>query len=171
MSNDDANEIIEIRDPEIDAETIMHQIRENIHKRRAQAEAEGLDYEAFLYGLSTSRVSTRFDDSLYSDLRRMGSTYSRVGVGLSLTDTSIPIIGPLVQRVRTALHQLVLYYVNLLAAQQRNFNGHIVRVLMTLVKGLEKGPLPGEVESLQQELAQLRAQVEQLQAQIEQAKK
>jgi len=164
MNNDDLSKIIEIRDPEIDAEAIMRQIRENIRQRRAQAEGQGLDYEAFVEGLYTSQVTARFDHSLYYDLRRMSVGYDKVGVGLSLTESRIPLIAPLVQRFRKALHHLVIYYVNILAGQQARFNEYVVRALTGLVKELEEGPTPTEVEALRQEIAQLQARLEQLEA-------
>jgi hypothetical protein len=166
MNSQDLNEIIENRDPEIDAEAIMRQIRENIRQRRAQAEAQGLDYEAFVEGLYASQVTARFNHSLYYDLRRMSVGYDKVGVGLSLTESRLPLIAPLVQRFRKALHHLVIYYVNILAGQQARFNEYVVRALTGLVKELEEGPTPTEVEALRQEVAQLRARLEQLEAGI-----
>jgi hypothetical protein len=162
MSDDDVSEIIEICDPEIDAEAIMRQIRENIRKRRAQAEAQGLDYESFVEGLYASQVTARFDHSLYYDLRRMSVGYDKVGVGLSLTESGLPLIGPLVQRFRKALHHLVIYYTNMLAGQQARFNEYVVRALTGLVKELEEGPGPDDIAALRREVAELRARVEQM---------
>lgn len=161
MATDNGLEdVIEIRDPDIDAESIMRRIRESIRKRRAAAEAQGLDYEAFVEGLYSAGVSARFDHSLYYDLRRLGASYDKVGVGLSLTQSRIPVIGGLVQRVRAALHHLVIYYVNMLAGQQVRFNETVVRVLTGLVKELETGPKPTEVEALQAEVVALRERLE-----------
>ncbi len=164
MANDNLEEIIEIRDSEIDAEAIMRQIRENIRRRRSDAEAQGLDYEAFVEGLYASPDATRFDRSLYYDLRWMSMGYYKIGVGLSLTESRTPLIAPLVQRVRSALHHLVIFYTNMLAGRQARFNEYVVRALTGVVKSLEQDPTPGEVESLRQEVAELRAQLEQLQA-------
>ena len=166
MNNQDLNDIIEIRDPEIDAEAVMHQIRENIRKRRAEAEAKGLDYEAFVEGLYASKVSARFDHQLYYDLRRMGVGYDKVGVGLSLTESRIPVIAPVVQRIRHALHHLVIYYVNQLAAQQARFNEYVVRALTNLVKALEDDPVPDDVAALQEEVQELRDRLKDLEMQV-----
>ena len=166
---DDLNNIIEIRDPAIDAEAIMRRIREAIRQRRAQAEAQGVDYEAFVEGLSRANVGARFDQSLYYDLRRMSVAYDKIGVGLSLTETRIPLVGALVQRVRRGLHQLVIYYVNMLAGQQARFNEYEVRALTTLVKALEDGPTPSEMDALRTEVAQLQARIAQLEAHAGQA--
>jgi hypothetical protein len=166
MSNDDLEKIIEIRNPEIDAEAIMRRIRENIRQRRSEAEAQGLDYEAFVEGLYASPDAARFDRSLYYDLRWMSMGYYKIGVGLSLTESRTPLIAPLVQRVRSALHHLVIFYTNMLAGRQARFNEYVVRALTGLVKALEEDPTSGEVESLRQEVAELRAQLEQLEARV-----
>ena len=167
MTDNDLEGIIEIRDPEIDAEAIMRQIRENIRQRRSAAEAHGLDYEAFAEGLYASPDTARFDRSLYYDLRWMSVGYYKIGVGLSLTESRIPLVAPLVQRIRAALHQVVIYYTNMLAGQQARFNEYVVRALTGLVKALEEDPTPGEIEALRQEVAELRAQLKQLEAKPE----
>ena len=41
----------------------------------------------------------------------------------------IPIIGGLITRIKQALHQLVLFYVRDLAAQQNAFNAQVIRVV------------------------------------------
>ena len=160
----DVNDSIEIRDPAIDSEAVMRRIRENIRLRRAEAEAQGVNYEAFVEGLYAAKTTARFGHMLYYDLRRMSVSYDKIGVGLSLTETRMPLVGLLVQRIRGALHQLVIYYVNMLAGQQARFNEYSVRALSTLVKELEVGPTPSEVESLRNDLAQLRARISQLEA-------
>ncbi len=167
MSSDDLEQIIEIRDSEIDAEAITRRIRENIRQRRSEAEAQGLDYEAFVEGLYTSPDNTRFDRSLYYDLRWMSMGYHKIGVGLSLTESRTPLVAPLVQRIRAALHQLVIFYTNMLAGRQIRVNEYIVRTLRGLVEVLEKDPTPDQVEALRQEVAELRAQLGQLEAKME----
>ncbi len=165
MGNDTEN-IIEIRASGIDTEAIMRQIRENIRQRRAQAVAEGLDYDAFLNQLHDAQAAGRFDSSLYHDLRWLHTHYQEMGVRLSLTSSPIPIIASLIQRVREAFHRLVIYYVNILAAQQRNFNSYLVQSLTTLVKELERGPLPDEIETLCREVAGLHARIERLEEEL-----
>jgi len=160
----EAGESTRICDPEIDAEAIMRQIRETIRKQRIQAEAQGADYEALIEGICTSQATARFDRSLYDALQRMSVSYDKIGVGPLLTGSSIPIVAPLVRRIRMALHQLVIYYVNELAGQQVRFNEHVVRATAMLIKGLEEDRLPGEVDTLRQEIAQLRAEVERFRA-------
>jgi hypothetical protein len=153
-----------ICDPDLDAEAIMRQIRKDIRNQRAQAETEGPDYEAFVEEIST----TRFDRSLYDALQRMSVGYDKAGVGLLLAGSSIPLVAPLVQRVRAAYHRLIIYYVNELARQQVRFNGYVVRAMVALIQGLEGDPTPGQVEALRREVAQLRAEIEHLKPKAEQ---
>ena len=164
---EDAGESTRICDSDIDAEAIVRQIRENIRKQRAQAETQELGYEALVEEIYASQATPRFDRSLYDALRRMSIGYDKPGVGLLLTGSSIPLVAPLVQRVRAAYHRLVIYYVNELARQQVRFNEYVVRAMATLVKGLEGDPIPGEVEALRRELAQLRAEIERLKGKAE----
>jgi hypothetical protein len=167
MSNNDVSEIVEIRDSEIDAEAIMRQIRANIRKRRAQAEAQGIDYAAFVEGMYTSQGGRRFDADLYYELRRISISCDKLGVDLSLTESRFPLIASLVQRARTALHQLVIYYVNMLAKQQVRINEYMMRALTALVKNLEPGPTPTEIETLRQEVTRLRERLEQIEKCLE----
>jgi hypothetical protein len=165
MSSDDIEEAISSYDPEVDAEAIMHQIRENIRRQRVHAEAQGREHETSGEGAtSASHVGTRFDNRLYEALHRMSVGYDKVGVGLLLTGSTIPLVAPLVQWIRTALHRLVVYYVNTLASQQVCFNEQVFQSVTALVEELEEDPTSVEVEALRQEVAQLRAQVERLKA-------
>jgi hypothetical protein len=111
--------------------------------------------------------TTRFDRSLYDALQRMSVGYDKAGVGLLLAGSSIPLVAPLVQRIRAAYHRLIIYYVNELARQQARFNEYVVRAMATLVKELEKDPIPGEVEALRREVARLRGEIEGLKPKAE----
>jgi hypothetical protein len=59
----------------------------------------------------------------------------------------------LVQRLRAALHELVLFYVNRAAARQVRFNEQTARALTALVRDLE-----AEVRDLRARLAKLEEQ-------------
>ena len=161
--NDETADIVNIRDPEIDAEAIMRDIRARIRQRRAQAEAQGLDYEALAEGRPAESVG-RFEADLYYDLRRLSVSYDEVGVKLSLTETRLPLIGGVVQRVRAALHQVILYYVNMLARQQARINKYNLRVLTALTRDLEADATSADIEALRQEIAWLRERIEQLES-------
>jgi hypothetical protein len=160
MSDNNIRDVIDIRDPEIDSEAIMSRIRDGLRTRRAAAEAQGLDFEAFAQGRTPSGAGSRLAPDLYDNLRRATISYNKTGVALSMTARRIPLLTPLVQRVRSALHSLVIYYVNTLARQQARFNEYVVRVLAGLVRELEATPTPDELEALRQEVRDLRARLD-----------
>jgi hypothetical protein len=54
---------------------------------------------------------------------------SALEVQLQVQPSRLPLIGGLVTRVKQAVHQLVLFYVRDLAAQQNAFNAHLVRLI------------------------------------------
>ncbi len=160
MSHDYRPEVIKLHDPDIDAEAIMREIRTRIQQRRAQAEAQGLDFDALAEGRFTPDRPTRFNAELYYELRRLSVSGEQIGVGLSLTTSRAPLIGALVQRVRLALHQLVIYYVNMLARQQSRVNAYDVRAWSVLMADLEAKA--AEIESLRREVTELHARLDKL---------
>ena len=153
-------QIIEIKDPEIDAEEIMHRIREHIRARRIQAQAQGVDFESLVKGIHPQR----FDEALYREMRQVNASASQMGVMVSLVKPrrQIPVLSSLLQRIRQAAHQLVVYYVNQLASQQNHHNRQIVNVLMHLALGLERETYPQDVAALRKEVAALREELAQL---------
>ena len=163
---DDYQGVVEFRDSDIDSEAIMRRIRQKIRERRADAESRGLDYEAFVEGLYATQVSARFDHDLYYDLRRMSVGYNKIGVGLSLTESRIPILGPIIQRIRRALHQLVIYYVNQLAGQQARFNEYAMRALTSMTKTLEEGADVDDLDALREDVIELRERVRALETEL-----
>jgi hypothetical protein len=167
MDDTKPQDIIEIRDPEIDVEAIMRQIREKIRERREEAEAQGIDIDS----LAAGDHDRRFDDDLYREMRQVSASASQMGVILSPAEKDgIPILSVLSNRIRLAMHQLVVYYVNMLAAQQNHHNGQLVRLLMKLVRGLERESHPEQVAELQAEVEALRAEVARLAALVEAAR-
>ena len=165
---DDLERGREAKETDIKAEVIMRRIREDIRRRRTEAEAQGIESDEAQLGQSyTSEGGTRFNERVYRDLQEMHSIYDKIGVGLLLSGSPVPLIAPLVQRVRSMLHRLVIYYVNRLAATQADFNECVVRTLTALVGELDEGVIPSRVEELEKEVADLRAQIGQLRAKLE----
>ncbi len=140
----------EIEAPDLDAEKIMQQIRARIRARRAQSKARGLDLEAYADGLYPLPPGAVFSRELYESVRYVSVGYDKVNVAPALTETRLPVIGGLVQRLRANLHTLVLFYVNRMAAQQIHFNEQVTRSLAAMVKDLET-----EVRDLRDRLAEL----------------
>jgi len=123
--------------PDLDAEAIMREIRARIRERRAEAKARGLDFEAYADGLYPVLPDALFGRDLYEAVRYVGLGWDKVGVDMALTESHLPLIGGLVQRLRAALHELVLFYVNRLAARQVRVNEQTARALILLVRDLE----------------------------------
>lgn len=136
--------------PELDTEAIMREIRARIRARRAEAKARGLDFEAYADGLYPVPADALFSRDLYEAVRYVGLGWDKVGVETALTESRLPLIGGLVQRLRAALHQLVLFYTNRLAARQVRVNEQTARALTILVRDLE-----AEITGLRARLAAL----------------
>lgn len=160
MTTIDPQHLADRPDADLDSEAIMREIRARIQQRRAQAEAQGLDFDALAEGRFTTDRPTRFNAELYYELRRLSLSGEQIGVSLSLTDSRLPVIGPLVQRVRLALHQVVIYYVNMLARQQSRVNTYEARAWSVLMAELETKT--AQVEALQHDVTDLRARLDKL---------
>ena len=93
--------------PDLDTEAIMREIRARIRERRVEAKARGLDFEAYADGLYPVPPDAVFSRDLYEAVRYVGLGWDKVGVEMALTESRLPLIGGLVQRLRAALHQLV----------------------------------------------------------------
>jgi FkbM family methyltransferase len=65
----------------------------------------------------------------YEHVYQAGLLQSRLGLRVDVVKSGAPLVGPLLDRARALLHQLVVYYVNRLADQQNQINGHILRAL------------------------------------------
>lgn len=152
-SPDGAPEEFEVLAPDLDVETIMQEIRGRIRARRAEALAKGLDFEAYADGLHPLREDALMSRELYEAVRYVGLGYDKINVDMALTETRLPVVGSLVQRLRAALHEVVLFYVNRLAARQIRFNEQAARALTVLVRDLES-----EVADLRERLARLEAE-------------
>jgi len=167
MAEDD---IIEIRDPEIDAQEIMRRIRERVRQRAAQKKAEPWLPD---FGSEVAEVDSptgAFTPKMYYTLQQAREQANRIWVDLLLAETTtqrIPFLGGLWRRIRREAHNLVLFYVNILAANQAAFNNHVVRILSELV-GKQEQLLDDEdtLKRLREEIQALRADLKELQALI-----
>lgn len=149
---DDQPQPYDIEAPDLDAEGIMQQLRARIRARRAEAKARGFDFEAYADGLYPVPAGAILSRDVHEAVRHMGLGYDKVNVELALTETRLPLVGGLVHRLRAALHGLVLFYVNRLAARQTHFNEQAAHASVALIRDLEA------------ELRDLRARVSELEA-------
>lgn len=121
----------------IDAEAVSQEIHSRSQARQAEAEARGLDYEAYASGRFPLPQDAVFSRELYEAVRQVEFGHGMVNVEMELTGSSLPVVGSLVQRLRAAVHELVLFYVARLEARQTRFNEQMARALTLLVRDLE----------------------------------
>jgi hypothetical protein len=142
-----------IEGDDIDAEAIMQRIRARLRARRAAA--KDLDWEAYADGLYPIPPDAVLSREACEAIRRVGLDYDKVSVEEALTETRVPLVGGLVHRLRAALHEVVLFYVNRLAARQIRVNEQAARALAALARDLEM-----EVRDLQARVDALEAEKE-----------
>jgi tRNA (mo5U34)-methyltransferase len=97
--------------------------------------------------------------STQSQLAQAALLGNSIGVSLSMRPGR-----PLANKVRHALHNLVVYYVNILANQQKRVNQAMATILKQVLDSSER--LEPNVEALWDEIAILRAEVDRLEKQI-----
>lgn len=123
-------------DREIDIEVIMQEIRARILAQQAQLPR---------YGETLVNVSgKRFSPEFYEHLYQANLAHNQVGVDLQVTPVSLPVIGPLLEKLRGKVHELVLFYVNQVTSQQREVNAHLLQALSMLAQELDEGATLGE---------------------------
>jgi hypothetical protein len=135
----------------VDIEVVMEQIRGYLAKKqgatRTRAPVE----------TSASRILA---PETYDDLHQANQTCDKLYVAPYLTPVRIPLVGALWQKLRGALHSIAVFYVNRLAEAQMRFNGHTVRVLNEIVRGIDLDETPDRVERLERRVAELERQLQ-----------
>jgi hypothetical protein len=118
--------------PDVDIETIMREVRaEVLAKKSARIKNSPL---------ASGVGGRRFPPAFYDHLYQAGLTFDVSTVELHVTKVPIPIIGPLLERLRQKFHELVLFYVNKLAAEQAEVNEHLLNAISVLSQELEQMP-------------------------------
>jgi hypothetical protein len=130
--------VLSIRDPQLDVDAIMAEIRAALMKRRAEAEARGVNFDDLAMGRYAMADSDRFPMQLHEALQQASLLRDSTQVSLFVTPTTTPVIGGLIQRVRTALHQAILFYVNMSAERQIAFNTETSKALNRLTAAADK---------------------------------
>ena len=152
------HKLIEIHDPEIDPNRIIQEIRERIRRRR-----EELGYPRPIFPTRAGAAypgepeGEDYDVALYFHLRRANESYHQVGVEPLIVPSprsSIPILGPLWDRIRREAHNLVLFYVNKLAQRQVTVNRHLVSTLNRMAVQIQEQQR--RIGALEEELRKLR---------------
>ena len=151
--NEELDDIIEIRDPEVDVEEIMSRIRANIRARQASGQRAPA-----LPDSGMSSLQNEGDGDLQYHLREARQAHDRIWVDLSLAPspaTQVPVLGRIWGLIREQAHRLVLYYLDKLASRQVGFNKHVVGALHELAAEKELLALREEVAELRQRLTAL----------------
>lgn len=118
--------------PDIDIENIMREVRAEILAKKS-ARIQNSPLAAGVGG-------RRFPPAFYDHLYQAGLTFDVSTVELHVTRIPIPIIGPLIEKLRQKFHELVLFYVNKLAAEQAEVNENLLNALSILSQELEQMP-------------------------------
>ena len=153
------DDIIEIREPEIDVEAIMAHIRANLATR--DEEGQPVRFPSFTMDPSHEREGNGpLSEELYYNLGQLNLNYDQIWVDSTLESRPVPVIEPLIRRLKHEFHNLSVYYVNLLAGKQVSFNAHATRIFNQMVKELERKE--AEVDALRQEVDALRQRLARL---------
>ncbi len=104
----------------VDIENVMQEVRRQILQRRLPGQIDLPDKAAML------------PPEYYEHLFRAGLAQSRLDVDLLVTRSSAPLVGPLIDRLRAKVHELVVFYVNRFAENQARVNNHLLQALGVL---------------------------------------
>ncbi|MCP4423328.1 MAG: hypothetical protein GY803_02440 [Chloroflexi bacterium] len=114
---------------EVNIEEIMREIRADILAKRAVVGSGGEP----LVPTSGKRLPPEFYEHMY----QAALAYENVGVKMHVTKVNIPLLGGVIEWLRSKLHELTLYYVNQVASQQIEVNYHLLRALAIASQELE----------------------------------
>jgi hypothetical protein len=123
MEKQTANETEET----LNVEDIMKAIRLKI------ADGEGKVDES-----RRQRASGNLPAELYEHLEEARLSYDKIQPTPHIIPPSVPVIGGFLASIQQKLHELVLYYVNQLAANQIRVNAHLLRSVEILVEETER---------------------------------
>jgi hypothetical protein len=160
-------EIIEIRDPEVDVDALMAQVRENVARRRAEgAYSEDLDAIADAVR-AASLAEHEFSSGVAGDGRAIAATLAELNAHWMVREVPftsyVPVFGPVIVAVRNAWNWVsTKWYVRPIIQQQVGFNALVVRALTESVASQKE--LTEKVSQLQAEVVSLREEIARSQA-------
>ncbi len=165
---DHLEEIIEIRDPEINVAEIMEEIRRNIRQRQSEARDRKVAFAFPTFDATVTpdaEPTQEMERVLHHHLSQANLHYDKIGVALQFMPRPVPLIGRLWTAFRREAHNLVIFYVNTLAARQITFNDHVLRALNALAQ-MVMGKSQAEVARLEADLQTLQERVAQLEQRL-----
>ncbi len=146
-----AMEIIQIADPEIDATDLAARIEANLREHDLTGPE---NFPAFEIAPPEKETCTALD----FDLHQAREAYAQTWVSVDVPEGDLPLLG----RLKRALHELIVYYVNRLAERQTRFNAALLRIV-----NKRRSECHSDQAALRREIAQLRERVERLERQQE----
>lgn len=146
--DNDLRGIIDIRDPALNVDEIIGRIEANRRQRHWLPGASGV---------GGKDISLEKEVSYY--LHKLSISHNQIGTGLVLTESRIPVVGSLWQKMRRSVHYLVLFYLNLVTKKQIQVNAYTVRTFTVLIKYLvqENNRTKAELKMLQERVTRLEA--------------
>ncbi|MFN2116983.1 MAG: hypothetical protein ACK2U0_04645 [Candidatus Promineifilaceae bacterium] len=110
----------------VNIETIMQEIRQQVLERKLPSQAT--------LPIKGDRLPPEFYEHLYKAILAQ----NELEVKMQIVKSDLPIVGGLVDHVRTMFHQLVIYYVQQLTEQQKEVNRHLLGVLTAISQYFEE---------------------------------
>lgn len=156
-----AEDLIEIRDPEIDADEIMAEIRERIKRRRSELGYEKMNFPSYGGVVFPGKPDDiPYDANLYHHLQLANKQYLEYPAEPDLAPSPaarVPILGSLWRLIRQEAHNLVLFYVNRALSHDVEIHRHMISVDNSLTAELQRQQriiieLKDEVESLRSQI-------------------
>ncbi|MCA9982613.1 MAG: hypothetical protein KDD89_17385, partial [Anaerolineales bacterium] len=117
-------------EPELNIEEIMQQIRAAII-----AQNDATDGTA---GVPINVSGKYLSPEFYENLYQARLTYNKVEAKLLVTKSPVPLLGPVIDWLKSKIHELTMFYVNQLAAQQRAVNAYLLQALAELGEEVER---------------------------------
>lgn len=117
----------------VDIESVMQEVRRQILERQLPGQLHLPDKAASL------------PPEYYEHLFRAGLAQSKVDVDVLVTPSSVPLLGPLIDRLRVKVHELVIFYINRFAENQARVTHHMLQALAVLGRPENRTGAPGQL--------------------------
>lgn len=115
---------------EVNIEDIMQEIRQQILAQNIPAGGHA--------SLQIPTGGNRFSPEFYDHLYQAGLAINEMHIRLQVSRTALPLIGPLIDRLRAAVHQVVLFYVHQAVERQAEVNRQLLQAISELSQELER---------------------------------
>ena len=154
--------LLEIRDEEIDQQEVMARVADRVTERRSKIGFSQVRFPSYDgVPFPGPPINARYDPDLYHHLRLANTNYLDVQTEPELEPspaTRIPIIGQFWRLIRLHAHNLVLFYVNRAVRHEVDVNRHLISVLNSLA--IANQVQQEEIDALKSEVKDLRSQQE-----------